>query len=178
MRCEESFITIKLICHGYLTFSLDICVYETPTETGLIAQSSSRSIQKRRKRFRSPRPGGSLFDRRSKSLVNFTINCPFLAWVITLLQISFHSLCVPCLNIDPVVQNKVYTKKLVMQIYIAGRFQSLREATAILFLFAREQPSCHHVVLGCLRCLLFTRVECWRVLPLVEALFRCIKFWV
>ena len=34
--CEESFITIKLVWHGYLVLSLDICVHETPTETGLI----------------------------------------------------------------------------------------------------------------------------------------------
>ena len=36
MGCEESFITIKLIWHGYLVPSLGICVHETPTETGLI----------------------------------------------------------------------------------------------------------------------------------------------
>ena len=35
MGCEESFITMKLIWHGYLVPSLDICVYETSTETGL-----------------------------------------------------------------------------------------------------------------------------------------------
>ena len=35
MGCEESFITIKLIWHGYLVSSLGICVHETPTETGL-----------------------------------------------------------------------------------------------------------------------------------------------
>jgi len=36
MGCEESFITMKLIWYVYLVFTLDICVYETPTETGLI----------------------------------------------------------------------------------------------------------------------------------------------
>ena len=35
MGCEESFIIIKLIWHGYLVPSLDICVHETLTETGL-----------------------------------------------------------------------------------------------------------------------------------------------
>ena len=32
---EESFITMKLISHGYLVSSLGICVHETPTKTGL-----------------------------------------------------------------------------------------------------------------------------------------------
>ena len=32
---EESFITMKLIWHGYLVSSLYICVHEIPTETGL-----------------------------------------------------------------------------------------------------------------------------------------------
>ena len=36
MGCEENFITIKLIWHSYLIFSLDNCVYKTPTETGLM----------------------------------------------------------------------------------------------------------------------------------------------
>ena len=36
MECDESFITIKLIWHGYLVLSLSICAHETPTETGLI----------------------------------------------------------------------------------------------------------------------------------------------
>jgi len=35
MGCKKSFITIKLIWHGYLVFSLGICVHETPTKTGL-----------------------------------------------------------------------------------------------------------------------------------------------
>ena len=35
MGCEKSFIIMKLICHDYLVLSLDICVHETPTETGL-----------------------------------------------------------------------------------------------------------------------------------------------
>ena len=35
MRCDESFITMKLIWHGYLVSSIGICVHETPTETGL-----------------------------------------------------------------------------------------------------------------------------------------------
>ena len=30
-----SFITMKLICHGYLVLSLGICAHKTPTETGL-----------------------------------------------------------------------------------------------------------------------------------------------
>jgi hypothetical protein len=34
-RREESFITMKLIWHGYLISSLNIYVYETPTETSL-----------------------------------------------------------------------------------------------------------------------------------------------
>ena len=29
MRCEESFITIKLIWHNYLALSLDNCVHKT-----------------------------------------------------------------------------------------------------------------------------------------------------
>ena len=36
MGCEESFITMKPIWHSYLVLSLDNCVHETPTETGLI----------------------------------------------------------------------------------------------------------------------------------------------
>jgi len=32
MGCEESFITIKFICHSYLVFNLDNCVHKTPTE--------------------------------------------------------------------------------------------------------------------------------------------------
>ena len=35
MGYEESFITMKLIQHGYLVPSLCICIHETPTETGL-----------------------------------------------------------------------------------------------------------------------------------------------
>ena len=35
MGCEENFITMKLIWHGYLILSLGIYVYETLTETGL-----------------------------------------------------------------------------------------------------------------------------------------------
>ena len=35
MKYDESFITLKLILHDYLIFSLGNCVYETPTETGL-----------------------------------------------------------------------------------------------------------------------------------------------
>ena len=38
MRCEKSFITIKLIWHGYLVHSLSICAHKIPTETGLSAQ--------------------------------------------------------------------------------------------------------------------------------------------
>jgi len=38
MVCEERFIAMKLIWHGYLVLSLDICVHETPTETGLSLQ--------------------------------------------------------------------------------------------------------------------------------------------
>ena len=41
MKCEESFITMKLIWHGYLVLSLGICVYESPTETGLRDQKNS-----------------------------------------------------------------------------------------------------------------------------------------
>jgi len=36
MGCKESFITMKVIWHGYLVLSLDICAHETPTETVLI----------------------------------------------------------------------------------------------------------------------------------------------
>ena len=32
MRCEESFIIIKLIWHDYLVFSLNIYVHKTPTD--------------------------------------------------------------------------------------------------------------------------------------------------
>ena len=32
---EESFITMKLISHGYLVSSLGICAHKTPTKTGL-----------------------------------------------------------------------------------------------------------------------------------------------
>ena len=32
IECEESFITMKLIWHGYLV----ICVHDTPSDTGLI----------------------------------------------------------------------------------------------------------------------------------------------
>ena len=35
MGYEGSFITMKLIWHSYLVLSLDNCVHETPTETGL-----------------------------------------------------------------------------------------------------------------------------------------------
>ena len=35
MGCEESFITIKPICHSYLVLSLGNCIHETPTKTGL-----------------------------------------------------------------------------------------------------------------------------------------------
>ena len=38
MKCEESFITMKLIWHGYLVPNLGICAYETPTETSLKSQ--------------------------------------------------------------------------------------------------------------------------------------------
>ena len=41
MECEESFITMKLIWHGYLVLSLGICVYKSPTETGLRDQKNS-----------------------------------------------------------------------------------------------------------------------------------------
>jgi hypothetical protein len=43
MGCEESFITIKLIWHGYLVLNLGICVHETPTETGLSSNDDERS---------------------------------------------------------------------------------------------------------------------------------------
>ena len=33
MRCEESFITMKLIWHNYLILNLNHCVHKTPTET-------------------------------------------------------------------------------------------------------------------------------------------------
>jgi hypothetical protein len=36
MRCEESFIIMKLHWHSYLLFNIDNCAYETCTETGLI----------------------------------------------------------------------------------------------------------------------------------------------
>ena len=36
MGGEESFITMKLICHSYLVPNLDIGAHETPTETDLI----------------------------------------------------------------------------------------------------------------------------------------------
>ena len=40
MGCEESFITMKLIRYGYLVPSLNICVYKTSTETGLIEETT------------------------------------------------------------------------------------------------------------------------------------------
>ena len=40
MGCEEGFITMKLIWHGYLVLSLGICVHETPTKTGLSCANS------------------------------------------------------------------------------------------------------------------------------------------
>ena len=33
MRCEESFITIKLIWHNYLILNLDICIHKITTKT-------------------------------------------------------------------------------------------------------------------------------------------------
>ena len=39
MGCEESFITMKLIWHGYLVLSLGICVYESTS--GLRDQKNS-----------------------------------------------------------------------------------------------------------------------------------------
>jgi len=39
MRCEESFITMKLIWHRYLVSGLGICTHEIPTQTGLIHKS-------------------------------------------------------------------------------------------------------------------------------------------
>ena len=35
MRCDESFITMKLIWHSYLILSLGNCAYKIPTETDL-----------------------------------------------------------------------------------------------------------------------------------------------
>ena len=35
MGCEESFITMKLIWHGYQILDLDNCVHKTPIKTGL-----------------------------------------------------------------------------------------------------------------------------------------------
>ena len=37
MKCEENFITMKLIWHSYILSSLSSCAYETSTETGLIS---------------------------------------------------------------------------------------------------------------------------------------------
>ena len=56
MGCEESFITMKLICHYYLVPSLGICIHETPTETGLkfsAATSTQRGTEKRYDRLRN-----------------------------------------------------------------------------------------------------------------------------
>ena len=39
MECEESFITMKFIWHGYLVSSLGICVHETHIETGLMSMA-------------------------------------------------------------------------------------------------------------------------------------------
>ena len=38
MGCDESFITMKLIWHGYLVLSLGICAHKTPIENGLRKQ--------------------------------------------------------------------------------------------------------------------------------------------
>ena len=35
MKCEENFITMKLIWHSYLVHNLINCVYKILTETGL-----------------------------------------------------------------------------------------------------------------------------------------------
>ena len=39
MGCDESFITIKLIWHGYLVLNLDICAHEIFAEAGLSGRS-------------------------------------------------------------------------------------------------------------------------------------------
>jgi len=36
MRCEESFITMKFICHNYLVLSLNICVHKTFTNLTML----------------------------------------------------------------------------------------------------------------------------------------------
>ena len=58
MGCEESFITMKLIQHGYLIPGLDMCVHETPTETEL----------------RSAKCGGVLFNLFQSPWANFPDN--------------------------------------------------------------------------------------------------------
>ena len=45
MGCEESFITIKLIWHGYLVPSLDICVHKTSTKTGLTTWATTTTTE-------------------------------------------------------------------------------------------------------------------------------------
>ena len=44
MGCEESFITMKLIWHGYLVPNLGICAHETSTETVLKELSISTLV--------------------------------------------------------------------------------------------------------------------------------------
>ena len=39
MGCDESFITIKLIWHGYLVLNLNICAHEIFAEAGLSGRS-------------------------------------------------------------------------------------------------------------------------------------------
>jgi len=45
MRCEESFITMKFIWHGYLVLSLNNCAHETSTETGLMKHSANNGVK-------------------------------------------------------------------------------------------------------------------------------------
>ena len=44
IRCEESFITMKLIWHGYLVPNLNIRAHETPTKTALKCMMVSGTI--------------------------------------------------------------------------------------------------------------------------------------
>ena len=45
MKCEESFITIKLIWRSYLVSNLGIRVHETPTKTDLSRLATKETTQ-------------------------------------------------------------------------------------------------------------------------------------
>ena len=64
MGYEESFITMKLIWHSYLVFSLVNCVYKTPTETRLIVWETDKFMLKklRARKCNTPSPISTLYN--------------------------------------------------------------------------------------------------------------------